>query len=31
MDYKTKIIKLLNNINDEKVLKLVYEILLRIG
>ena len=31
MDYKTKIIKLLNNINDEKVLKLIYEILLRVG
>lgn len=31
MDYKTKIIELLNNINSEKVLKLIYEILLKIG
>lgn len=31
MDYKSKIFELLNKIDDEKVLKLVYEILLRIG
>lgn len=30
MDYKAKIIELLNNIDSEKVLKLIYEILLRI-
>lgn len=31
MDYKTKIIELLNKIDSEKVLKLIYEILLKIG
>lgn len=31
MDYKAKIIELLNKIDSEKVLKLIYEILLKIG
>lgn len=30
MDYKSKIIELLNKTNNEKVLKLIYEMLLRI-
>ena len=31
MDYKLRIIELLEHVSDEKVLKLVYEILKRIG
>lgn len=31
MDYKTEIIKMLEQVRDEKVLKLIYEILKRIG
>lgn len=31
MDYKLKIIEMLERVSDEKVLKLIYEILKRIG
>lgn len=31
MDYKNEIIKMLERVNDVKVLKLIYEILKRIG
>lgn len=31
MDYKTEIIKMLERVNDVKILKLIYEILKRIG
>lgn len=31
MDYKAEIIKMLERVNDVKVLKLIYEILKRIG